>query len=71
MGRATDESIQVVVCNAEVNIDPVKHILRQILKDVLSHFDVDVTFSLVSIGPLADLDSSRVEGSIRVLVTRD
>lgn len=57
MGRSPNESIQVVISDAEVDIDPVKDILGQILEDILCHLDVDVAFGLVSIRPVTDLNT--------------
>lgn len=64
-----NERIEVVVCDAEVNINSVQHILRQVFKDVLSHFNVDVSFRLVSRRTVTNLNSSRVKWSVGVLVT--
>ena len=64
MGSAADQSVKVVVSDAEVNVDAVQHILRQVLQDVLRHADVDVSLSLIAISTVADLDASGVEGRV-------
>ena len=71
MRRSSNKGIQVIVCNAEVYVDPVEYILWQVLENVLSHLNVDVAFSIIAIRSITDLDPRRVERSVRVLVTRD
>ena len=71
MRRSSYECIQVVICDAEIDIDPIEHILRQIFENVLGHLDINVTLSLVSIGTVTNLDSCRIKWSIVILVTRD
>ena len=56
MGCATDKRIQVIVCDAKIDVYPVEYILRQVLKNVLRHLNIDVTFSLVAIRPITDLN---------------
>ena len=58
MGRSSNEGIQIVVCDAEVDINPIKHILRQVLENVLCHLNVDVAFSLIAIRSVTDLNPS-------------
>ena len=56
MRRAPDESIQVVVSDTKVDIYPVEDVLGQILEDILRHLDVDVSFSLIAICSVTDLN---------------
>jgi len=71
MGRSSNKGVQVVICDAKVDVYPVEHILRQIFENILGHLNVNVTLSLISIGTITDLNSCRVEWSIVILITRD
>ena len=51
-----NKSVQIVICDAEIDIYPVEHILWQVLEYVLGHLDVDIAFGLVTIRSIADLN---------------
>lgn len=69
MGGSANESVQVVIRNAEVNINSVKDILREVFENVLSHLNVDVAFHLILTSAVADLNPCRVKRCVRVLIT--
>lgn len=47
MSGSTNECVQGVITDVEVDVNPVQHILRQVLQDILGHLNVDVAVAVV------------------------
>ena len=54
--RAPDKGIEILLVDAEVHIDPVKHFEGQVRKQVPCHLDVDLTLVSIVSRLITDLD---------------
>lgn len=71
VGRSSDHRVQTCLFNVEVDIETVKHLEGDITEERVDHANVAVAASDVFGSLFADLDPSRVERSVLVLVRAD